>query len=88
MIIHGNSLDRVSESYTRYLSKYLSKAFDLQGTPLKINYVTTENPYDARNKGASKQQTLRREMRSKRIAKREVKKRLNPKKRQVSIKKR
>lgn len=88
VIIHGNSLDRISENYTRYLSKYLGKAFDLQGTPLKINYVTTENPYDDRNKGASKQQTLRRKMRSKRIAKREVKKRLNPKKRQISIKKR
>ena len=88
IIIHGNSLDKVSENYTRYLSKYLSKAFDLQGTPIKINYVITKNPYDDKNKGIGKQRTLRHEMRSKRIAKKEVGKRLNPTRRQVSIKKR
>lgn len=45
IIIHGNALEHVPASYTRYLEHYFLEAFKLQGTPLRIQYKTTKNPY-------------------------------------------
>jgi GTP-binding protein len=45
IVIHGNALDQVPDSYTRYLEKVFLEAFRLQGTPLRIQYKTTKNPY-------------------------------------------
>jgi len=38
IIIHGNALDRVPETYKRYLQGYFRDAFKLVGTPLAIEY--------------------------------------------------
>jgi len=48
VVIHGNALDRIPASYTRYLEGRLREKFDLGGTPLRIEYRTSANPY-ARN---------------------------------------
>jgi GTP-binding protein len=45
IVIHGNALDHVPDSYTRYLEKVFLEAFRLQGTPLRIQYKTAKNPY-------------------------------------------
>lgn len=45
IVIHGNSLDNVPESYTRYLERSFLEAFKLQGTPLRIQYRTARNPF-------------------------------------------
>jgi GTP-binding protein len=45
IIIHGNSLDRVPETYKRYLQGYFRDAFELVGTPLAIEFRTGRNPY-------------------------------------------
>ena len=45
IVIHGNSLDQVSESYKRYLEGRFRKEFDLVGTPLRIQMKTAQNPY-------------------------------------------
>jgi len=45
IVIHGNSLDRVPESYRRFLEGRFRKAFDLVGTPLRIEFKTSANPY-------------------------------------------
>jgi GTPase len=45
IIIHGNSLEHVSESYKRYLEGRFRKEFDLVGTPLRIQMKTSANPY-------------------------------------------
>lgn len=45
VVIHGNSLEHVSDSYKRYLEGRFRKAFDLVGTPLRIEFKTSENPY-------------------------------------------
>jgi GTP-binding protein len=47
IIIHGNALDHVPDSYTRYLEKTFLEAFRLQGTPLRIQYKSARNPFDA-----------------------------------------
>jgi GTP-binding protein len=45
IVIHGNSLARVSDGYRRYLEGWFRDTFDLQGTPLRIEFRTTSNPY-------------------------------------------
>ncbi|QCB45257.1 ribosome biogenesis GTPase Der [Hydrogenophaga sp. PAMC20947] len=45
IVIHGNSLDKVPNAYTRFLEGRFRKAFDLVGTPLRIEYKTSDNPY-------------------------------------------
>ena len=48
IIIHGNSLDHVSDAYRRYLEGVFRRTFDLTGTPLAIEFRTGRNPYAAR----------------------------------------
>jgi GTPase len=45
IIVHGNALDRVPESYKRYLEGFLRDQFKLQGTPLRVEFRTGRNPY-------------------------------------------
>jgi GTP-binding protein len=45
IVIHGNALDAVPESYRRYLEGRFRDAFSLQGTPLKVQFKTSTNPY-------------------------------------------
>ncbi|THU01955.1 ribosome biogenesis GTPase Der [Lampropedia puyangensis] len=45
IVIHGNSLDHLSQSYQRFLETWFRKAFKLEGTPLRIELRTSENPY-------------------------------------------
>lgn len=45
IVVHGNSLEHVSESYRRFLEARFRKEFDLVGTPLRIEFKTSHNPY-------------------------------------------
>jgi GTP-binding protein len=45
IVIHGNALDRVPESYKRYLESTFRTAFGLAGTPLRVEFRTGSNPF-------------------------------------------
>ena len=45
IVIHGNSLEHVTDSYKRFLEGRFRKEFDLVGTPLRIELKTSSNPY-------------------------------------------
>jgi GTPase len=45
IVIHGNALNHVSDSYRRYLERFFRETFKLQGTPLKIEFRQGVNPY-------------------------------------------
>jgi len=45
IVIHGNSLEHVTEAYKRYLEGRFRKEFDLVGTPLRIELKTSANPF-------------------------------------------
>ena len=45
VVIHGNALDAVPDSYRRYLEARFRNAFDLAGTPLRIEFKSSHNPY-------------------------------------------
>lgn len=49
IVIHGNALDDIPQSYVRYLERCFMDAFDLEGTPLRIQFRTTHNPFATRN---------------------------------------
>lgn len=45
IIIHGNSLEHVTDSYKRFLEGRFRKEFDLVGTPMRIQMKSAQNPY-------------------------------------------
>jgi len=47
IVIHGNSLKHVPDSYRRYLEGYFRSEFELAGTPLRVEFRTGRNPYVA-----------------------------------------
>ncbi len=65
IVIHGNQTERLPESYRRYLVNRFRKAFKLKGTPVRLSFKTSENPY----KGRRNKLTPRQERRRKRLMK-------------------
>jgi len=45
IVIHGNSLEHVTDAYKRFLEGRFRKEFNLVGTPLRIEMKTSHNPY-------------------------------------------
>jgi GTP-binding protein len=45
IVIHGNSLEHVTDAYRRFLEGRFRKEFNLIGTPLKIEFKSASNPY-------------------------------------------
>ena len=45
VVIHGNSLEGITDSYKRYLEGRIRKAFDLTGTPMRVEVKSSSNPY-------------------------------------------
>ncbi len=48
IVIHGNSLDHVTDAYKRYLEGRFRAHFKLTGTPLRIEMRSSKNPFDDR----------------------------------------
>jgi GTP-binding protein len=48
IIIHGNSLEHVTDAYKRFLEGRFRKEFDLVGTPLRIQMKSSSNPYSGK----------------------------------------
>ncbi len=65
IIIHGNQLDKLPESYTRYLAHAFMKHLGLVGTPIKFEFKNSVNPY----KGKKNVLTSRQIKRKKRLMK-------------------
>ena len=45
IIVHGNSLEHVTDAYKRFLEGRFRKEFALVGTPLRIEFKTSRNPF-------------------------------------------
>ncbi len=66
IVIHGNQTDRLPEAYRRYLINRFRKAFKLKGTPVRLSFKTSDNPY----KGKRNKLTPRQERKRKRLMQR------------------
>lgn len=45
IVIHGNQVNDLPDSYKRYLMNYYRKALDVMGTPIKIEFREGDNPF-------------------------------------------
>ena len=45
VIVHGSALRHVPDTYRRYLERFFADAFQLRGTPLRIQFKSGVNPY-------------------------------------------
>jgi len=45
IVVHGNSLEGVTDAYKRFLEGRFRKEFNLTGTPLRVEMKTSKNPY-------------------------------------------
>jgi GTP-binding protein len=45
IIIHGNHVNAIKDSYMRYLEGAFRQAFQIIGTPLRVQFKQGENPY-------------------------------------------
>ena len=57
IVIHGTQVDVVPSHYVRYLEKVFRQALELHGTPVRIQFKATSNPYG--NKHLSQRQKVR-----------------------------
>ena len=54
VVIHGNALSGVTDSYRRYLEGRFREAFKLRGTPLRLEFKTGQNPFVDQDKSKKK----------------------------------
>ncbi|MDH3612684.1 MAG: ribosome biogenesis GTPase Der [Gammaproteobacteria bacterium] len=66
IVIHGNQTESVPEAYRRYLINRFRKVFKLKGTPVRLNFKSSKNPF----KGKRNKLTPRQERKRKRLMKR------------------
>lgn len=45
VIIHGNQVDALPDSYRKFLVHYFQKKLDLHGTPVHIQFKSSKNPF-------------------------------------------
>jgi GTPase len=50
VVIHGNALESIEDNYKRYLEKHFRETFSLVGTPLRIEFRSSRNPYARQEK--------------------------------------
>ena len=60
IVIHGNQTNAVPQAYRRYLTRRFREALKLKGTPIRIEFRTTDNPYKGQKNKLSERQVNRR----------------------------
>ncbi|MEJ2360272.1 MAG: ribosome biogenesis GTPase Der [Gammaproteobacteria bacterium] len=60
IVIHGNQTEAVPDSYRRYLINAYRQRLHLQGTPLRIEFKTGENPFKGRKNKLTPRQLAKR----------------------------
>jgi GTP-binding protein len=50
IVIHGNSLDHITDVYKRFLEGRFREHFKLTGTPMRIELRSSKNPFDDKAK--------------------------------------
>ncbi|MFP6843486.1 MAG: ribosome biogenesis GTPase Der [Acinetobacter sp.] len=48
IVVHGNKVDKTPADYRRYLENVFRKVYKLEGTPVRIEFKTSENPFEGR----------------------------------------
>ncbi|MDX2322297.1 MAG: ribosome biogenesis GTPase Der [Moritella sp.] len=65
IVVHGNQVTKLANSYRRYLINYFRRSLKIMGTPIKVDFRDSENPFaDKKNNLSLSQQKKRRRMMS------------------------
>ncbi|TNG95737.1 ribosome biogenesis GTPase Der [Pasteurellaceae bacterium USgator11] len=60
IVIHGNQLDKLADSYKRYLSNYYRRSLKIIGTPIRIQFQEGSNPFAGRRNSLTPNQLRKR----------------------------
>ena len=60
VVIHGNQTQHLPDAYRRYLENHFRRVFRLDGTPMRIELRTDENPYAGRRNELTPRQQRKR----------------------------
>ncbi|WP_159738653.1 ribosome biogenesis GTPase Der [Vibrio atypicus] len=63
VVVHGNQVNELPDSYKRYLMNYYRKSLEIMGTPIRIRFQSSDNPFE----GKSNKMTLSQERKRKRL---------------------
>lgn len=69
IVIHGNQLEALPDSYKRYLSKAFTEHLQLIGTPLKLEFKSSTNPFKGKKNQLTQRQIKHRQRLMKRVKK-------------------
>ena len=61
VVIHGNQVDSVPDSYRRYLEKVYRRELKLFGTPIRIQFRGQDNPFAGRRNTLTARQQAKRQ---------------------------
>jgi GTP-binding protein len=63
IVVHGNLVNELPDSYKRYLINYYRKSLEIMGTPIRIQFQSSDNPYE----GKTEKLTLSQQRQKKRL---------------------
>ena len=46
VVVHGNQVKDLPDSYKRYLMNYFRRSLEIMGTPIRIQFQNSENPFE------------------------------------------
>jgi len=69
-VIHGSRTKHVAEGYQRYLQNFFRKRFKLEGTPVRIEFRESENPFAGRKNELTERQVKKRKRLIRKVKKR------------------
>ncbi|MCU7960226.1 MAG: ribosome biogenesis GTPase Der [gamma proteobacterium symbiont of Bathyaustriella thionipta] len=61
IVIHGNQVQRVPAHYQRYLAKRFRSLLNLQGTPVRLEFKGSDNPYAGQKNKLNERQIKKRQ---------------------------
>jgi len=70
IVIHGNQTERISASYRRYLNHTFRHRLGLRGTPIRLEFRSSENPFAGRFNKLTERQIRKRRRLIKHVKKR------------------
>jgi len=60
IVIHGNQTEKLPEAYRRYLINKFRKVFKLKGTPVRLVFKSSKNPFEGRRNKLTPRQLQKR----------------------------
>ena len=70
IVVHGNQMDKLPDSYKRYLSNYYRKSLKIIGSPIRLLFQEGSNPFAGRKNKLTPNQLRKRKRLMKFIKKR------------------